>query len=136
MAYLAEFNVADDILHVQLGGQFPPELLRAPDNVFTPVINACAVHGCFRVLIDARHLEVRLDTVKLFRAGVDAAFASHGGLRLAFVAREDMIDGFFEEVARNRGALIGVFTDLDKACGWLAKQRVPASFPRVAHAGS
>jgi hypothetical protein len=136
MPYLTEFSVEDGVLHVQLAGQFPPELLRATGNVFTPVIDACATHGCFKVLIDARHLEVKLDTVKLFRAGVDAALASHRGLRLAFVARDDMLDGFFEEVARNRGALIGVFTEFDRACEWLAKQRLPAGAPRPLHAGT
>ena len=136
MTYKADFIVEDGVLHVRLDGQFPPELLHAPGNVFTPFIDACAEHGSCKVLFDARHLEVKLDTVKIFRAGVDAALACHAGLRMAFVARKDMIDSFFEEVARNRGALIGVFTDFDKAGEWLAKQQVPAGARRAVHAGS
>jgi hypothetical protein len=123
MGYQQEFRVESGVLHAQLSGVFPHDLLREHDNVFQPLADACARGNCSKALIDARKLEAGLNTLDMFRAGVDAALLSHTGVRVAFVAREDMIDLFFAEVARNRGALIGVFTDFEAAGQWLAKQK-------------
>ena len=59
--------------------------------------------------------------VALFQVGKDAAYTGHVGLRIAFLAREDMINPFIELVVGNRGGDIAVFTDMDAACTWLQK---------------
>lgn len=57
----------------------------------------------------------------MFRAGEDAAFLARVGLRIVILAREDMLDSFFEDVASNRGGNVGIFTDMDTACDWLGR---------------
>jgi hypothetical protein len=43
------------------------------------------------------------------------------GVRIAFVMDEEVYDGFAKIVAQNRGAIVGVFFDLDDALEWLYK---------------
>ncbi len=45
-------------------------------------------------------------------------------LKVAMLAREDHIlpDRFFENAAVNRGVSVKLFTDADKAIGWLQKR--------------
>ena len=117
--YSQEFQVENDVLHVRLSGTLPNDLLDREENLFQPLIEACSTQKCKKALVDVRDLKVDFDTTAMFRAGVDAAFLSRIGLRVALLAREDMIDPFFGNVAQNRGAVIGVFTDLDSATDWL-----------------
>jgi len=117
--YGQEFRIENDVLHVRLSGKLPNDLLDKEENLFQPLIEACSFQKCKKALIDARDLKVDFDTMAMFRAGVDAAFLSRIGLRVALLAREDMIDPFFNNVAQNRCAVIGVFTDMDSARDWL-----------------
>lgn len=117
--YNQEFQYEDGLLVVRLSGTFPNELLRSGQNLFQPLIEECQAHNCKLALIDARNLQVYFSTMAIFHAGEDAAALSSFGLRVAIVAREDMIDSFFEDVAFNRGGNIGVFTDTDAARDWL-----------------
>ncbi|MBN1999993.1 hypothetical protein JW935_20740 [candidate division KSB1 bacterium] len=119
--YNENFQVLNGVLHVRLSGKFPIELLHKGKNVFQPLIDACSHFGCKKALVDARDIQADLGTTALFQTGEDAAFLSHIGLRVALLAREDMLDRFFEDVAYNRGALLGVFTDMSAACEWLQK---------------
>jgi hypothetical protein len=121
--YRQAFRVEDDILYVRLSGEFPKDLLKRHENLFQPLIEACLSQKCEKSLIDARELEIDFNTVAMFQAGVDASFLSRIGLRVALVAREDMIDPFFDDVAKNRGAVIGVFTDMISARNWLDGHR-------------
>ncbi|MGW8247374.1 MAG: hypothetical protein ACWGOV_04615 [Acidiferrobacterales bacterium] len=119
--YNQEFQHKDGVLLVKLSGTFPNELLRSEGNLFQPLIDECQAHNYKLALIDARNLQVHFSTISIFRAGEDAAVLSTFGLRVAIVAREDMIDSFFEDVAFNRGGNVGVFTDMDTARIWLQK---------------
>jgi hypothetical protein len=122
--YKEEFSVEGDVLVVRLSGEFPREMLEREANVFEPLAEACMQHGCIKVLIDARGLEVRMETMELFRAGDDLASLVPRGLRVALVARSDTVDdGFFENVASNRGASVKVFTDPEAARRWVAATR-------------
>jgi hypothetical protein len=118
--YTQEFNAEEGVLHVRVAGTLPKALLQAEGNVFQPLIDACAEHNCRQAVIDALDLQVDLDTMSLFRAGVDAALVSRLGLRLAFVAREDMLDSFFEVVVSNRGARVEIFTEMKDAMIWVS----------------
>jgi hypothetical protein len=119
--YNEEFRVKDGVLNVHLSGTFPKELLYAGQNLFQPLIDECLAHNCKHALIDARDLHVNLSTMAIFQAGEDAATLTRIGLRVAFLAREDMLDPFFEHVAFNRGGNVGVFLDKETALDWLEK---------------
>ena len=117
--YKEDFRVEDGVLYVHLSGKFPNELLRKNENLFRPLIDACSSQNCTRALVDARDLEVDLGTMGLFQAGEDAVYLRHIGLRVALLAREDMLDPFFDAVVVNRGGDVHVFTDIEAARHWL-----------------
>jgi hypothetical protein len=119
--YNEKFEVRNDVLHVHLSGVFPHELLQEYKNIFDPLIDACINYGCNKALVDARELKVDFDTLTLYQVAEDAAHLAQVDLRVALLAREDMIDPFFADVAYNRGALIGIFTDVSAATDWLHK---------------
>jgi hypothetical protein len=109
------------VLHVTLSGQFPKERFHSPENLFRPLIEACAAHQCRKALVDARAMQAEFSTVDLFRAGQDAASLTTAGLRIALLAREEMHDPFFDQVVANRSGRVGVFTDTESALAWLAR---------------
>ena len=117
--YKQEFKFENGVLIVRLSGTFPNELLRSEQNLFQPLIDECETQNCKLALVDARNLHVNFSTMSIFRAGEDAAALNRFGFRVALVAREDMLDPFFADVAFNRGGNVGVFTDIDTARTWL-----------------
>lgn len=119
--YNEDFRFEDGVLHVRLSGIFPEELLKQKKNLFQPLIEVCSTHKYKKALVDARDLQVTFDTIALFQAGEDAASLTRIGLRIAMLAREDMIDTFFSDVVQNRGGSISVFTEMDDALAWLHK---------------
>jgi len=119
--YGEDFRCEVGVLHVRLSGTFPDALLRGAQNLFQPLIDACSTHKCNRVLIDAVNLKADLGTMGLFRAGKDAAFQNRLTLRIAIVTKEDMVDGFFEDVAVDRGGKVRVFTSEDDGRSWLQR---------------
>jgi hypothetical protein len=114
-----EFRVKEGVMHLRLAGRLPNEVLHGELNVFTPLINLCEESQCQQVVIDSRDLEVDLDTLEIFRAGVDASDLTRHGLRIALVARQEMMSSFFDDVIHNRAAPVRVFTDPDAAATWL-----------------
>jgi len=119
--YNEDFRIEKGVLTVRLSGEFPKERLRGGNNIFQPLIDACSNNNCKKALIDARDLQVNFDTLDLFQTGGDAAILTRIGLRIALLAREDMLDPFFDNVTFNRGGRIGIFTDMDTAREWLQK---------------
>lgn len=119
--YIENFQLLNGVLHVRLAGEFPKEMLGTQKNLFQPLADACLKQGCKRALIDARDLKTDFGTMELFHAGKDAPFLTRIGLRVALLAREDQRDRFFDNVAYNRGSLMGIFTDLSAALAWLQK---------------
>lgn len=130
--YDQEFHVEDAILHVRLAGEFPHERLALEENLFKPLIDRCRQENCCEAIVDARELQVGFNTAALFRVGVDAAAMNSFGLRVALLARADMIDSFFDDVTHNRGAPVKVFTDLADASSWVRQHRTAVnSTPRT-----
>ena len=120
--YHQSFQVKKGVLHVRLSGEFPDELLSNLENLFQPLIDACTEHNCQKVLIDVRGLQVHFDTLAMFRSGKDAALLANLGLCVAMVAREDMLDPFFENVASNRSGQVCIFTNKSSALDWIRSQ--------------
>ena len=117
--YGEDFRYEDGVLYVRLSGEFPNELLQQKQNLFQPLIDACLSYKCTRALIDATDLDVDLGTMGLLQAGKDTVSLTDHKIRTAFLAREDMLDRFFEDVAAVHGAIIRVFTDIEAARDWL-----------------
>jgi hypothetical protein len=119
--YFQDFSFENGVLNVHLSGEFPNELLRKNINIFQTLIDECANHNCKKALIDARDLQVNFGTMDLFQTGEDAAILASIGLRIAFIARKDMLDPFFDNVSHNRGGQVGIFTDIDSARDWIQR---------------
>ena len=119
--YHQSFRVEKGVLYVHLSGKFPDELLHTLDNLFQPLIDACSAANCKKALVDARDLQVHFDTSALFRSGKDAASLAGLGIRIALLAKEDMLEPFFDNVAYNRGGQVGIFTDIDSARDWIER---------------
>ena len=119
--YNQDFRFEDGIVYFHLSGQYTNKELHTRRNAFQPLIDACAEHSSKKAMIDARELQVEMGTFEMFKAGVDIAFVTIKGIRVAIVAREDMIDPFFEDVAANRGGIVGIFTKMDAARQWLTR---------------
>ena len=100
---MQEFRVEGGVVHVRLSGSYPNERLAIKENLFKPLIDECKRENCREAIVDARELQVEFDTVALFRAGVDAASMNEFGLRVALIAREDMISSFFDDVNSQPG---------------------------------
>ena len=117
--YYENFRVEDGVLYVRLSGEYPEERLQQKENIFQPLIDECTAHKCKKAIVDARKLQIHFGTMEMFQTGKDAAFLAFIGLRIALLAREDMIDPFFDDVAFNHGGNIGIFTDMEAARAWL-----------------
>ena len=121
--YEQQFRVEGGVVHARLSGLYPNERLAMQENLFKPLIEECKQANCREAIVDARELQVDFDTLALFRAGADAAALNELGLRVALIAREDMLSSFFDDVTYNRAAQVRVFTDLESAQIWLRKRR-------------
>jgi hypothetical protein len=97
------------------------DALQMIEAAFAAAINS----GRPAVLIDALDLGgAPPTTLERFDMGAYAAKRQHRErklVRIAVVGEEPMIDPcrFGETVARNRGAMVGVFTDFGEALAWL-----------------
>jgi hypothetical protein len=73
----------------------------------------------WRVICDATEVTTPVSTSEKYEIGAELARAADRRMILAVVARADLIDYFFETVARNRGASVRVFTHEATARQWL-----------------
>ena len=126
-AYAKEYRAENGVLFAHLTGTYPNSRLAMKENLFKPLIEECGKNNCSLAIIDARGLQVDFDIAALFRAGVDAAALNQFRLCVALVAREDMLNDFFNDVIRNRGARVEVFTDMESAMVWIDERRPGSS---------
>lgn len=73
----------------------------------------------WRVLCDATAVPTPVGTSEKYEIGAELARAADRRMIFAVVARAELIDYFFETVARNRGASVRVFTNEATARQWL-----------------
>jgi hypothetical protein len=113
-----EIKIAEerDMLRMTLSGLAShAHLLRA----VAAVITETKARGIWHVLCDATAVEPPLGAFERFEAGVEFARAAGKRIKLVVVARADIVDHVFENVARNRGASVAVFTNEVAALQWL-----------------
>lgn len=85
------------------------------------VINDLTDQGCGRLLVDVRHVEHELGMQDHFEFTPANASLLPMGLHVAVVVRPDFphIAQFIENVAVNRGVMLGIFEEAQDAEHWL-----------------
>jgi hypothetical protein len=88
-----------------------------------------ASRGTWLVLCDASRVTPPPGAFERFEAGVELARAADPRMKLAVVARAEIVDYIFQNVARSRGASVAVFSSETAALRWLlgAKKGMAAS---------
>jgi hypothetical protein len=79
--------------------------------------------GMWRVLCDTRAMDVPAGAFEKFEAGAALARDADPRLRIAVVAPVEAIDYIFEDVARNRGVSVSVFSSESAAQEWLTDRQ-------------
>jgi hypothetical protein len=90
-------------------------LLRA----VTAIINETKSREIWHVLCDATAMTPPRGAFEKFEAGVELARGADRRMKLAVVARVEAIDYIFEDVTRNRGVSVAVFSNEGAALQWL-----------------
>jgi hypothetical protein len=100
-----------------------PFSLDAARSAVDAGVEACKKENCEKVLFDCRSMTGDIDVLDRFDVGQYSASTVPHTVRIAVLGREDHIlpDRFFENVVRNRGLTLTVFSDMDKAVEWLLK---------------
>lgn len=80
---------------------------------------ACVEENLSRALVDFREMPGKISTADRFQLGVEAASAMRGLLKVAVVYRRSEMNWFAETVAKNRGANLRIFSEMDEAIKWL-----------------
>jgi hypothetical protein len=114
----SEITVTTDghYLRVTLSGPaMRGDLLRLLERVFTETKS----HDIWRVLVDLTSLATPVGTFEKYQLGTEFARGADRRLTMAVVARSELVDHFFETVARNRGGAVAVFTEEAAALHWL-----------------
>jgi hypothetical protein len=73
----------------------------------------------WRVLVDATGIPLPMTTFEKYDLALEFSRIANPKLKTAIVARTEMVDHFFETVARNRGMGVMVFTQEAPALEWL-----------------
>jgi hypothetical protein len=117
-----EFEVIEegDILRLILKG---PATLRELLRAVATVVAEIKSRRIWQVLCDATSI-TSLGAFERFEVGVELARVADKRMKLAVVARADLIDYIFENVARNRGASVRVFADTAAALRWLRESTI------------
>ena len=90
-------------------------LLHAAGTIVTETKSRAIWH----VLCDATAMSSPMGAFEKFEAAAELARGADPRLKMAVVARVEVIDYIFENVARNRGVAVAVFRDENAALEWL-----------------
>ncbi len=113
-----EINVEElrGILRITLKGPGTyVHLLRAA----AAIVAETKARNIWRVLCDATAIAAPTGAFEKFEAGVELARSADPRMKLAVVAQVEAIDYIFENVARNRGVSVAVFSSEESALQWL-----------------
>jgi hypothetical protein len=112
----AAIKQEDGYLRLTLSGRMTRgALLRA----LAQIIAETKSRKMWRVLCDSSTVPAPLGTSEKFEVGAELARTADRRMILAVVASAELVDYFFETVARNRGASVRVFTNEAVALQWL-----------------
>jgi hypothetical protein len=78
----------------------------------------------WHVLCDATAMPAPMGAFEKFEAGVELARGADPRMKMAVVARVEVIDYIFENVARSRGVAVAVFRHEGAALQWLRSGRM------------
>jgi hypothetical protein len=110
-------NQEGDWLRLTLNGRMTRgSLLRA----LAQIVAETKSRNVWRVLCDANSVPAPIGTSEKFAVGAELARTADRRMIMAVVAGADLVDYFFETVARNRGASVRVFTNEATAIQWLS----------------
>jgi hypothetical protein len=114
----SEVTVTTDGRYLRLAVSGPVmrgSLLRLLETVFAETKS----RDMWRVLVDLTRVSTPVGTFEKYQLGTEFARGADRRLTLAVVARPELVDHFFETVARNRGGAVAVFTEEAAALHWL-----------------
>lgn len=113
-----EILKAEDFIHITFSGRFTPEVAK---RCVDEMVAACKREKCAKVLFDCRPMAGDMSVMNRFEIARYGAVTIPHSVKIAMLARRDQIstDNFFENVARNRGVTVTVFSEIDKAIRWL-----------------
>jgi hypothetical protein len=94
-------------------------LLRA----IAAIISETKSREIWRVLCDATALTPPIGAFEKFEAGIELARDADRRMKMAVVARIEIIDYVFENVVRNRGVALAVFKNEGVALQWLLSDK-------------
>jgi hypothetical protein len=113
-----EITVTTDGRYLRLtlsGPAMRGSLLRLLERIFAETQS----RDIWRVLLDLTGVPTPVGTFEKYQLGAEFARAADRRLTMAVVARSELVDHFFETVARNRGGAVAVFTEESTALHWL-----------------
>lgn len=110
----------EEFLEARFTGTFDELTFRYPEYL-EQIFQACAAHGCRRVLLDHSRLDYHTDILVEHSAGESVARLTPRDIRLASIAPSSTLPHpcHFETVAVNRGVRMHVFWDREEALAWL-----------------
>jgi hypothetical protein len=112
----SSFRQDDDVLFCEVRGPYSlAAFLRLADQVRTER----QARGARRVLVDIRAVTGEISHLDRYRLGIYVAERPKHAERLAVVARREIINWMFENVATNRGLPTCVTADQRYAENWL-----------------
>jgi hypothetical protein len=105
-------------LHITFSGAFS---LAAAKRSVDVLVETCGKENCNKVLFDCRPMTGDMPIFERYEIAKYGAESLPYRIKVAMLGREDQVspDDFFETVAVNRGLILKVFSDMDKAIAWL-----------------
>jgi hypothetical protein len=88
-------------------------------SAMAAIIRETKSREIWHVLCDATALTPPIGAFEKFEAGVELARGADRRMKMAVVARIEVIDYVFENVVRNRGVSVAVFKNEGAALQWL-----------------
>ena len=123
MGFEMHIEKKNDYLHVKYTGAMTIADIPMNDDFFQPITTRCKQNECHKALLDARDLTVKFSTFDKLDIGTKFAESPFRGIRFALLGTNEQNSwdqGFLENVAVNRGAVVKVFTDEKEAVEWLS----------------
>lgn len=111
------FTDEKDHLKITLSGEYDFDDF----VIYLKIIYAkCENEGNYKMLLDALDVEgIDIPTIERYYMGIEAAEQLNYKVKLAVVWHNEYVNYFWETVAINRGANVGVFGSTQLAIKWL-----------------